>query len=131
MASSGLSTIIRELIQFFSARRRTRGQVISGRTNVRQVCGFTDKPRAWMRLTKEINALPSVRKAALYLTPADMADATTIAQITRKLRKRSVIIVKKRARKPASDRREGIRRKSKASAIVTTKRGVRSSKRKS
>jgi hypothetical protein len=56
---------------------------ISSRTNVRQVCGFTDKPTAWMRLTKKINALPSVRKAGLYLTPADMADVTTVAQIAR------------------------------------------------
>jgi len=86
MAPPELTTIIRELIRFFSARSRTRGQVIISPTNVRQVCGFTDKPAAWMRLTKEINALPSVRKAALYLTPADMADVTTIAQIARKLR---------------------------------------------
>ena len=131
MAPPELTTIIRELIRFFSARSRTRGQVIISPTNVRQVCGFTDKPAAWMRLTKEINALPSVRKAALYLTPADMADVTTIAQIARKLRKRSVVVVKKGARKPASGRTEGIRRKSKASLIVTAKKGVRSSGRKS
>ena len=131
MAPSELTTIIRELIRFFSARRRTRGQVISSRTNVRQVCGFTDKPAAWMRLTKELNALPSVRKAALYLTPADMTDVTTIAQITRKLRKRSVVVVKKGARTPASGRWKSIRRKSKASSIVTAKKGARSSGRKS
>jgi esterase/lipase superfamily enzyme len=131
MAPPELTTIIRELIRFFSARSRTRGQVIISPTNVRQVCGFTDKPAAWMRLTKEINALPSVRKAALYLTPADMADVTTIAQIARKLRKGSVVVVKKGARKPASGRTEGIRRKSKASLIVTAKKGVRSSGRKS
>jgi esterase/lipase superfamily enzyme len=121
---------MRELIRFFSARSRTRRQVISSRTNVRQACGFADKPIAWMRLTKEINALPSVRKAALYLTPADMADMTTIAQIAHKLRKRSVAAVKKGARKPASGRREGVGRKSKASSIVTAKKGVRSSGRK-
>lgn len=131
MAPSELNTIIRELIRFFSTRSQTRGWVISSRTNVRQVCGFTDKPTAWMRLTKEINALPSVRKAALYLTPADMADVTTIAQIARKLRERSVVVLKKGARKPASGRRGGVRRKSKASSIVTAKKGVRSSRRKS
>ena len=130
MASSGLTTIIRDLIRFFSARSRTRGQVISSRTNVRQVCGFIDKPTAWMRLTKQINALPNVRKAGLYLTPADMADVTTIAQIARKLRKRFVVVAKKGARKPASGQREGVRRKSKASSI-STKKGVRSSRRKS
>ena len=130
MAASELTTIIRELIRFFSARSRRRRQVISNRTNVRQVCGFTDKPTAWMRLTKEINALPSVRNAALYLTPADMADVTTIAQIARKLRKRSVVVAKKGARKPASGQRQGVRRKSKASWI-SAKKGVRSSRRKS
>jgi esterase/lipase superfamily enzyme len=98
---------------------------------VRQVCGFTDKPTAWMRLIKEINALPDVRKAGLYLTPADMRDVTTIAQIARRLRKRSVVVPKTGARKPASARREGVRRKSKTSSIVTAKKGVRSSGRKS
>lgn len=127
MAPSEMNAIIRELIRFFSARSRTRGQVISSRTNVRQVCGFTDKPAAWMRLTKKINALPSVRKAALYLTTADMADMTTIAQIARKMQKRSVVVPKKGARKPASGRRGGVGRKSKA---VTAKKGVRSSGRK-
>jgi len=135
MAPSELSAIVRELIRFFSARSRTRGQVISNRSNVRQVCGFSDKLTAWMRLTKEINALPSVRKAGLYLTPADMADVITVAQIARKLRKRSVVVLKKAAQKPASGRRRGVRRKSKrrkskASSTVTAQKGVRSSGRK-
>ena len=127
MAPSELTTIIRELIRFFSARSRTRGQVIGSRTDVRQVCGFADNPAAWMRLTKEINALPSVRKAVLYLTPADMADVTTVAQIARKLRKRPVVVLKKQTRKSASGRRRDVRRKSKDSLIVTAKKGVRSS----
>src|SRR5262249_19638453 len=131
MASSELSAIARELIRFFSARSRTRGQVITNRTNVRQVCGFSDKPIAWMRLTKEINALSSVREAGLYLTPTDMADVTTVAQIARKLCKRSVVVLKKGARKPASGRTRSVKRKSKASSIVTAKKGVRSSGRKS
>jgi esterase/lipase superfamily enzyme len=131
MASSELSLIVRELIRFFSARSRTRGQVITSRTNVRQVCGLSDKPTAWMRLTKEINALPSVRKTGLYLMPADMADVTTVAQIARKLRKHSVAVPKKGVRKPASGRTRGVRRKSKASSIITAKQGVRSSRRKS
>jgi len=131
MAPSELSAIIPELIRFFSARVRSRGQVISSRTNVRRVCGFTDKPAAWRRLAKEINALPSIRRAALYLTPSDMADVTTVAQIAGKLRKPSVVILKKGARKPASGRRGGIRRKSNESSIVGAKEGVRSPGRKS
>jgi esterase/lipase superfamily enzyme len=130
MAPSELSTIIRELIRFFSARSRTRGQVITSRTNVRRVCGFTDKPTAWMRLTKEINALPNVRKAGLFLTAADMADVTTVAQIARTMRKRS-IVRKKAARKSASGRTRSVRQKSKAPSIVIAKKGVRSSGRKS
>src|SRR5215470_10274330 len=131
MASSELSAILRELIRLFSARRRTRGQVITNRTNVRQACGFSDKPLAWMRLTKEINALPSVRNAGLYLTPTDIADVTTVAQIARKLRKRSVVVLKKGARKSASGRTRSVKRKSKASSIVMVKKGVRSSGRNS
>src|SRR5215469_3658628 len=119
MASSELSAILRELIRFFSTRSRRRGQVITSRTNVRQVCGFSDKPTSWMRLTKKINALPSVRKAGLYLMPADMADVTTVAQIARKLRKRSVVVLKKGTRKSVSGRRRDVRRKSKGSSIVT------------
>lgn len=129
MASSELSAIVRVLIRFFSARSRTRGQLITNRTNVRQVCGFSDKLTAWMRLTKEINALPNVRKAGLYLTPADMADVTTVAEIARTMRKRSVVR-KKAARKSASGRTRGVKRKSKASSIVIAKKGVRSSGRK-
>jgi len=127
MAPSELTTIIRELIRFFSARSRTRGQVIGSRTDVRRVCGFADNPAAWMRLTKEINALPSVRKAVLYLTPADMAHVTTVAQIARTLRKHSVVVRKKVARKSSSGRTTSVKRKSKASLIVTAQKGVRSS----
>jgi esterase/lipase superfamily enzyme len=131
MTPSELGAIVRELTRFFSAKSRPRGQVINSRTNVRQVCGFTDKPTAWMRLIEEINALPSVRKAGLYLAPADMADVTTVAQIARKLRKRSVAVPKKGVRKPDFSRRGDVRRKSKASSIVTAQKGVRSSRRKS
>jgi len=125
MAALEPSAIARALIRFFSAR--TRGQVISSRTNVRQVCGFTDKPTAWTRLAKEINALPSVRKAGLYLRPADMAGVTTVAQIARTLRKRSVVVRKKVARKSSSGRTTSVKRNSKASLIVTAQKGVRSS----
>jgi esterase/lipase superfamily enzyme len=130
MASSELGLIVGELIRFFSARSRTRGQVITSRTNVRQVCGFTDKPTAWMQLTKQINALPNVRKAGLYLTPADMAHVATVAQIARTMRKRS-IVRKKAARKSASGRTRSVRQKSKAPSIVIAKKGVRSFGRKS
>jgi len=59
-----------------------------------------------------------------------MADVTTVAQIARKLRKRSVVR-KKAARKSASGRTRSVKRKSKASSTVTAKKGVRSSGRKS
>jgi esterase/lipase superfamily enzyme len=83
-----------------------------------------------MRLAKEINALPSVRKAGLYVTATDLADVTTVAQIARTMQKRPVVR-KKAARKSASGRTRSVKRKSKASSIVMAKKGVRSSGRKS
>lgn len=94
MVSQALTAIQRELTHFFAARARDPS-VITSRSNVRSLCGFSDDPVRWRALARQINRLPHVMDAGLRITPADMGEVSTIADIIEKLLASSSLVVGK------------------------------------
>jgi hypothetical protein len=122
MAPIVIPEITAALIRFFQARLLDPDRKISGRSNVKRLCGYEDDASGWRKLARSINALPPIRKAGMKLRPTQMNNCSTIVELQREIQ-RSAAPPTPTAKDTSAGKRTGMRKGSHLKARYTASRG--------